>query len=79
MANATCLMTMMLTITAVAVPAASGIERKNRSIAMPMMLPAIANMAHFALSATHITPCRVKWNVPKPYGESSRHNSGAGS
>jgi hypothetical protein len=66
MANATCLMTIMPTITAVAVPAASGFEQKNRSIVMPVMLPAVANMAHLRLFAIHITPCGVRWNMPEP-------------
>jgi hypothetical protein len=47
MANATCLRTIMVTITPAAVPAAIGMDRNNRSITIPLMLPAAANIAHF--------------------------------
>ena len=46
-ANARCLRAIMTAITPVAVPAAIGIDRNNRSIAIPLMLPAVANIAHF--------------------------------
>lgn len=45
--NARCLRAMMATIMAVALPAAIGIERNRRSIAVPVMLPTAANIAHF--------------------------------
>jgi hypothetical protein len=46
-AKPTCLRTTTLTITAVAVPAAIGIDRSKRSIATPATIPAVASTNHF--------------------------------